>query len=375
MGTPAMNPAIAFMFLLLAALRANAATTVYSNNFEKEVGKEWSATTTEGTPKNGRHFLGRFTTHTVSLTLDKLPTHQYLRVSFELFVIMSWDGNGTVAPAGYTIGPDGFRCAVENGPTLVDATFSNMDFASSPVSGAARSQSYPSILPGENNPAKTGAAESNTLGYEWSDGGTVHPMDSVYKLSFLIPHEKSDIKLYFLGTQRLAMNEDECWGLANVKIEALSDAEVKRLDDRQMRMMWESIGGHDPVAEADAFWRLAAERDYFVRFVRGRIKAPGVDRNRFAQLVASLDTDNYQERERATSALIGMGAPIEGLLRTAIDKAEYAETKSRLESALKAVSQITPVDPEVRRYVIAMKLLKMIGTKEAEKFADEITAK
>src|SRR5262249_18875923 len=69
-------------------------TVVYSNDFEGEVGSEWSSTATDVTPIGARHFLGQFgSNESVSLSLKNLPPHQHVRITFDLFMILTWDGN------------------------------------------------------------------------------------------------------------------------------------------------------------------------------------------------------------------------------------------------------------------------------------------
>ena len=67
--------------------------------------------------------------------------------------------------------------------------------------------------PDGNNPAFTGAAEIDTLGYEFLGV----PMDSIYHLSFLVPHQTDLLELDFaaLGLQSLL---DESWGIDNVEV-------------------------------------------------------------------------------------------------------------------------------------------------------------
>src|SRR5947207_2175207 len=92
------NPALPLLLLLpLLALASPAragSQTVYFNDFEGAVGPEWSHTNTERTPFGDRGFLGQFGNDSVTLTLDNLPPHTALTVSFDLFVIRSWDGVG-----------------------------------------------------------------------------------------------------------------------------------------------------------------------------------------------------------------------------------------------------------------------------------------
>jgi hypothetical protein len=365
------------LILAVSATAARAGSAIYSNDFENAApGKEWSADKVEVTPKDNRHFLGGFTTDKLTLKLEKLPKHKYVRISLELFIMATWDGNATFSSRGSRIGPDVFRMGVEGGVTLVDASFSNMDFESRSVTEEATTQSYPSVLSGEVFPAKTGAAERGTLGFEWaSSDRMLRPVDSVYKLSFVIPHEAAEIQFNFQGAEGLQPADDECWGLDNVKVEALDDADVKKLDDAAMRKLWETIGGHDPVAETEAFWKLVTGGDDVARFLRDKVKRAGVDRKQFDKYLLDLDGDDFQSREKATQGLKEMGPAIESLLREAIDKADSAEVKLRLEAALKGMDKAPPADPEMRRRAIAMKLLRSIGTSEASKVAGELSGK
>lgn len=177
--------------------------TVYENDFEGTVEPEWSNTSTDVTPVENRRFLGQFLNGTVNLTLNDLPSHTAATVSFELFIIQTWDGNGTA------FGPDVWELGVAGGTTLLRTTFGNF-------SGAR--QAYPDAFPGGDNPGLTGAAEIYTLGFIGQFGFE----DSVYRLSFTFPHSASSLGLDFSasGLQFLA---DESWGLDNVTVELIAD--------------------------------------------------------------------------------------------------------------------------------------------------------
>jgi len=185
--------------LLLCAVPA-AAVEVYFNDFEGAPPyPEWSLGTQATTP-SGRHFLGSNTTYGFGneitvLTLTGLPLHSAVTVSFDLYIIQSWDGN--VSP-----GPDFWQLNVGGPPVLLDTTFG---IAQGP-------QSYPGDYP-DSYPARTGAVENNTLGYPFYG-------DSVYHLTFTFPNtipEKTTLVLDFLasGLQNI---EDESWGLDNVRV-------------------------------------------------------------------------------------------------------------------------------------------------------------
>ncbi len=170
---------------------------VYENDFEKAVGPEWSRQATEITPKKERRFLGQFCNDTVQLTLEDLPAHSEITVSFDLLVIRKWDGNYT------QYGPDFWDLSVTNGPMLLRTTFSN----------GKNYQSYPDVNTDGNNPPHTRAEEINTLGYEWRG----KPTDSVYKLSFTFAHTDNRLQLNFSasGLERLV---NESWGLDNARV-------------------------------------------------------------------------------------------------------------------------------------------------------------
>jgi len=366
---------LTILALLVAAWpAASVGMVVYSNDMEKGIGKEWSLRRIEATPRGDRRFLGRFRHERVGLKVAALPRHAWLRVSFELLVMGTWDGNAGHTPrrAVNPVGPDGWRMGIEGGATLVDATFSNLDFETRQAEEAARTQSYPSVLLGESRPAKTGAAERNTLGCQWVFDGVPRAVDSVYAMSFVIPHEAGAVALYFEGGSGLQPNDDECWGLRNVRVEALGAEEVSKLDEDQMRRLWEAVGGRDPVAESEAFWRLVAGGNETARFLRGRVNRLGVDRARFASLVAELDGNDFAARERATAAIRAMGPGAAPLVREAIERADSAEVRGRLAGVLKGIGSTPVTDPQTRRSMIAVRLLGVIGTAEARRVAGEL---
>ncbi|WP_165228130.1 putative Ig domain-containing protein [Aquisphaera insulae] len=185
-------------------------TPAYSEDFESAAaGPEWSLRKVDITPGTAAHradrFLGQFGNQTQTLTLSGLPGHDTVHVEFDLYIIRTWDGNGTLYP-----GPDVWDLRVVGGPTLLHTTFRL------PYSGEvpAEVQSYPDPYPGGRYLGGTGAAENRTLGYSW--GGTPN-LDSVYHLSFDIPHTSGSIVLAF-SASNLQDLSDESWGLDNVVV-------------------------------------------------------------------------------------------------------------------------------------------------------------
>ena len=167
---------------------------------------------TVASPNGKQRFLGEFggrvivtapPYETVTLTLHNLKPHTSMTVSFDLYVLKSWDGNN----ARY--GPDRWRLRVENGPTLLDTTFSN-----NPKPGVDLSrQNYPVA----NSPQQTDAVSTNTLGYSFYG-------DSIYHFTFNFPHAGDTLILNFSSSLFEGKGTgDESWGLDNVRVSSNSD--------------------------------------------------------------------------------------------------------------------------------------------------------
>ena len=117
-------------------------------------------------------------------------------MSFELFIINSWDGNDTSC-----CGPDIWDLSVSGGPTLLHTTFGTHD---------PRFQAYPGTYPGSSNEWDTGASEEDTLGYTFTG-------NAVYNLCFTFPHSSGSLGLDFSATGLQGLG-DESWGLDNVLV-------------------------------------------------------------------------------------------------------------------------------------------------------------
>jgi hypothetical protein len=201
MKTTRLAAAILVTVWAATAVFAQSGTVVYSNDFDLPVGNEWSDNRRAATPVGNDQFLGRFGGEPVALDLVDLPAHCSITVSFELYVIGSWEGS-----VGVDAGADIFDvnasvpgdcCPVEN---LLHTTFANCD---------CKFQAYPDTYPNVHRPGLTGAAAVGTLGYD---------QDSVYDLSFTFFHDRSDLRLTFAGSPNLERLSDESWGIDNIEV-------------------------------------------------------------------------------------------------------------------------------------------------------------
>jgi hypothetical protein len=179
-----------------------------SYDFQGPVGTEWSSQMRAATP-SGRQFLGHFSNGAVKLKLTELPEHEEITVSFDLYIINSWDGNQRFrkdcAPQGCPVGPDIWSYGIEGGEVFLTTTFSNISSM-----GYYHEQAYPGTYPGPSVAPRTGATEANTLGYRFFG-------DAVYHIEKTFKHNDPNLSFFFSASGLQDMS-DESWGIDNVHI-------------------------------------------------------------------------------------------------------------------------------------------------------------
>ena len=148
-------------------------------------------------PYDPQHFVR--VDETVTLTLKNLRPHSQATVSFDLYVLKSWDGDNP------NYGPDRWSLSVAGGPALLDTTFSN-NFKTAPHDLSL--QNYPA----SNSKPQTSAAAVNSLGYTFYG-------DSIYHLTFSFSHTSDTLILHFSSSLFEGKGAgDESWGLDNVRV-------------------------------------------------------------------------------------------------------------------------------------------------------------
>ncbi len=169
----------------------------YNQDFEGEIGSEWSHNLISVTPLGNRRFLGRFCNDTISIDLAKIEqTITQGTISFDLYLIDSWDGNAS-GP-----GPDIWQCKMDD-EIILRTTFSNLEESN-------YNQSYPEEYPNGNYPAGKDAIAIDSLGYSFYG-------DSVYRLSF--EFNTLSPPIFYFSSSGLQGLGDESWGIDNVSVE------------------------------------------------------------------------------------------------------------------------------------------------------------
>lgn len=172
-----------------------------------------SSLITEIPAATGDKFLGQFTNESVNLIVTDVVTSAV--VSFDLYIIGTWDGNG-----GHKYGPDTWQVSATcNGGTLGTAktySFSNKK---------TTLQSYPALYGQGENKGLTGSLPGVTLGFGTSDtqrttNHTVSSYDAVYRFTNVgFGSCTGEVVFTFTSpSNQLQPTYDESWGLDNVVV-------------------------------------------------------------------------------------------------------------------------------------------------------------
>lgn len=168
--------------------------TIYENDFSVEPGPEWDKLLLAESP-SGESFLGEFGAERTRLRLQGLPTHDEVTIEFDLYVLRSWDG---------LAGKDSWQMRI-NDQQVITTTFSNDE----------KRQAWPDNFPYGDNPGRSGATATDSLGY-WF-GQEDNPADAKYHIERSFGHEGPLLWVDFQGYELQGV-ADESWGLDNVVV-------------------------------------------------------------------------------------------------------------------------------------------------------------
>ena len=202
---------------------------VYDNDFELENLSEIDGGTTS--IYNNSTVLGNFNNDGFTLHLKDTGDHDYVFISFDLYIHGTWDGNFNGFPENDK--PD--KWIMELDPEMDLIKDNSIDkfittFSNSPCfSNYCLRQSYPENYPFENNP-KTGAQSVNlpkkcTNSFYGSE-------TSLYKIEKVFQHSGSAVVIRFYdelyqpnAIDDFGVNQSKCdesWSLDNLKVRVIS---------------------------------------------------------------------------------------------------------------------------------------------------------
>jgi hypothetical protein len=134
------------------------------------------------------------------------------------------------------------------------------------------------------------------------------------------------------------------------------------LSAAQLNDLWAALAGADGTKAYQAIATLANHPGQAGPFLRDALKpflaADGKD---MARLIADLDADDVQVREKASRELADLGRPAEGALKRALDGQPSAEVERRVRALLEKLGDKEP-PPDRLRGLRATDALERMGT-------------
>jgi RNA polymerase sigma factor (sigma-70 family) len=160
------------------------------------------------------------------------------------------------------------------------------------------------------------------------------------------------------------------WDTTGLIWDLRGDAAKTDLTARDLESLWESLAGADSIRAYEAILTLTAVAGPSVRFFQDRLRPAKADR-RIEQLLADLDSENFQVRTGATAQLKDLGESAESALRRVLAGDPSPEVRRRVEQLLNALQHLSP-PPETLRAVRAVEVLEHIATPEARQLLHKL---
>jgi hypothetical protein len=202
------------LFILITSCKKTVSNevTVYYNDFE--TGDLSNINNGVISQFNGSNVLGRYSGGYFVLTVNNLPKHDLISISFDLYIHDNWRGD--LPPDG----PEIWQMLV-NGNTYIYTTFSNLDCIPGNI---CPPQSYPLNYPNNYNNPKTGAYRTDLPGacsLETSPNGT-----TMYKITKTFEHSDKNLSLECLDKlDQKDYADPKCeksWSVDNISIQAIT---------------------------------------------------------------------------------------------------------------------------------------------------------
>jgi hypothetical protein len=190
---------------------------------------------------------------------------------------------------------------------------------------------------------------------------------------FTCPHVRVQALVFAPDGKTLASAGDDAtvmlWNVAEVQLAA----NVEKLDEVALGLLWRRVlGGDDAAAAYRAVCTLAAHPQVSVPFLKTQLRpAPIPDLSQVGPLLEQLGSKSFDARQKAMKALEKLGEAIEPAVRQALAKKPALEVQRRLEQLLEKMNAWTP---EWARTYRALQALERMGTLEARQLIEALAA-
>jgi WD40 repeat protein len=145
----------------------------------------------------------------------------------------------------------------------------------------------------------------------------------------------------------------------------------RALGREELETLWGDLAGDDAAKAHRAVWTLATSPRQSVSFLRERLRpVPAADPPRLPQLVADLDSEQFDVREKAARELEAVGNAAESLLKKAVQEQRSPELKRRAKLLLDRLQG--PLPAESLRALRALSALEHSQSEEARLLLGEL---
>jgi WD40 repeat protein len=156
--------------------------------------------------------------------------------------------------------------------------------------------------------------------------------------------------------------------------ESAADGQLskEKLTDNALKECWTDLAADSGIKAQGALWKLVADPDRAVPYLAEHMQpAAGVDQREVTRLIAALNDDEFEVRQRATRKLVEFGDDAEVALRNALAERPALETKNRIEQILSGIGGARlPADR--LRELRAVEALEHAATAEARKLLEKL---
>jgi WD40 repeat protein len=129
--------------------------------------------------------------------------------------------------------------------------------------------------------------------------------------------------------------------------------------------LWADLAGEDAVQARAAVWALSAAPEQAVPLLRTRLRpAPPPDESSISRLIADLDSDQFEVRNKASRELEAVGEPAVPALRRALEARPALEVRRRIGQLLEKQERQTLSSGQLQM-LRAVEILERIGSPPA----------
>ncbi|HVS37006.1 MAG TPA: hypothetical protein VMS17_15705 [Gemmataceae bacterium] len=157
------------------------------------------------------------------------------------------------------------------------------------------------------------------------------------------------------------------WDLTGLADEKASQT----LTPERLASLWDDLADGDAGTAWHAGWQLTADPSASVAFLQKHLRPAAVDAERIARLLADLDSEDFEAREKASGELAALGEVAGPALRRALEDKPSAEARQRLEELVRRLGGLV-TDAEQARVLRGVEVLEHMGTADARRLLEEL---